>query len=46
MFNPALSARAFVIPAVLIAAITAILGVIINRRLKNVDMLDALKSVD
>jgi len=46
MFNPALSARAFVIPFVLISLITAVLGTVINRRLQNVDMLDALKSVE
>lgn len=46
MFNPALSARAFLIPFVLISMITAVLGAVINRRLQNVDMLDALKSVE
>ena len=46
MFNPTLSLRAFVVPFVLISLITFILGFIINRRLKNVDMLDALKSVE
>lgn len=46
MFNPALGARAFVIPLVLIAAITFCLGLVINRRLKRVDMLEALKSVE
>ena len=46
MFNPALSVRAFLVPFVLISAITAVLGVVINRRLRNVDMLDALKSVE
>ncbi|WP_294653648.1 FtsX-like permease family protein [uncultured Ruminococcus sp.] len=46
MFNPALSARAFLIPFVLISMITAVLGTVINRRLQNVDMLDALKSVE
>lgn len=46
MFNPALSARAFLIPFVLISMITAVLGAVINCRLQNVDMLDALKSVE
>lgn len=46
MFNPALSARAFLIPFVLISMITAVLGAVINRRLQNVDMMDALKSVE
>lgn len=46
MFNPALSFRAFAVPFVLISLITLILGFVINRRLKNVNMLDALKSVE
>lgn len=46
MFNPALSLRAFAVPFLLISIITLILGFVINRRLKNVDMLDALKSVE
>ena len=46
MFNPALSLRAFAVPFVLISLITLILGFVINRRLKNVNMLDALKSVE
>lgn len=45
MFNPALSLRAFAVPFVLISLITLILGFVINRRLRNVDILDALKSV-
>lgn len=44
MFNPALCAKAFVIPAILIAVITFILGYIMNRKLKYLDMLSALKS--
>ena len=46
MFNPALCAKAFVIPAILIAVITFILGYIMNRKLKYLDMLSALKSVE
>ncbi len=46
MFNPALSLRAFAVPFLLISIITLILGFVINRRLKNADMLDALKSVE
>ena len=46
MFNPALSLRAFAVPFLLISIITLILGFVINRRLKNVDMLYALKSVE
>lgn len=46
MFNPSLTAISFVIPTIIIGGITAVLAFIINRRLKNVDMLEALKSVD
>ena len=46
MFNPALGAKAFVIPLLVIALITAVLGLMMNRRLKHVDMLEALKSVE
>ena len=43
MFNPALCAKAFVIPAILIAVITFILGYIMNRKLKYLDMLQRIK---
>lgn len=46
MFNPALSSISFLVPTVIIVIVTILLGFIINRRLKNVDMLEALKSVD
>lgn len=46
MFNPALGAKAFIIPLVVITLITGVLGAIINHRLKRVDMLAALKSVE
>lgn len=46
MFNPALATGSFLIPAVIITIVTIGLGFIINHRLKNVDMLEALKSVD
>lgn len=46
MFNPALGAKAFIIPVIVITVITIVLGIIMNRRLKNVDMLGALKSVE
>lgn len=46
MFNPALSASSFIIPTVVILFVTVVLGFVINHRLKNVDMLEALKSVD
>lgn len=46
MFNPALCAKAFIIPAVLIMVITFVLGYMMNRKLKYLDMLSALKSVE
>lgn len=46
MFNPSLGAKAFVIPLVVISLITLVLGLTVNRRLKRVDMLEALKSVE
>ncbi|BCA86860.1 ABC transporter permease [Enterococcus saigonensis] len=46
MFNPALGGGSFLIPALIIAIVTTILGFVVNHRLKNVDMLEALKSVD
>lgn len=46
MFNPVLCAKAFVIPAILIAVITFVLGYMMNRKLKYLDMLSALKSVE
>ena len=46
MFNPALGAKAFVVPVLLIALITVILGYTMNRKLKKLDMLSALKSVE
>lgn len=46
MFNPALGAKAFVVPVVLITVITGILGYVMNRKLRKLDMLSALKSVD
>lgn len=46
MFDPAFASYVFVIPLVIVAALTAALGAVVNRRLRNVDMLEALKSVD
>ncbi|WP_411372639.1 FtsX-like permease family protein [Enterococcus thailandicus] len=46
MFNPALSSISFIIPTIIIAVVTTILAFVINSRLKRVDMLEALKSVD
>lgn len=46
MFSPALGAKAFVIPFIVVSLITLMLGIFINRKLKKVDMLEALKSVE
>lgn len=46
MFNPAIWYNSFIIPFIVVGVITIILGIIVNRRLRNVDMLEALKSVD
>lgn len=46
IFNPAVGALAYIMPAIIIVLVSAILGVFVNRRLKNVDMLEALKSVE
>lgn len=46
MFNPALGIKAFIVPIILITVITLILGYIMNKKLRNLDMLSALKSVD
>lgn len=46
MFNPALGAGAFIIPLILISVITICLGIVINTKLKKLNMLEALKSVE
>lgn len=46
MFDPALGWAAFVVPIILIIAVLAALGWIVYRRLRDVDMLAALKSVE
>ena len=46
MFDPTIVWQAFVVPFVLIALITAALGWYVNRKLRKVDMLEALKSVE
>lgn len=46
MFNPALSASSFLWPLGVIGLITIILGFIVNKKLRDLDMLEALKSVD
>ncbi len=44
MFDPALSATPFVVPAAMITVITVLLGIFVNHKLQHVDMLEALKS--
>lgn len=46
MFNPARWIGAYIIPLILIFIVLFILKYFINKKLKNVDMLEALKSVD
>lgn len=46
MFNPELGTNAFLIPVLVVCIITVVLGVVINRRLENVNMMEALKSVE
>lgn len=46
MFDPAFAPYVFVIPLVIVVAITVVLGFVVNRRLRDVDMLEALKSVE
>lgn len=46
MFDPSLTMHTFILPAVIIIIITAILAIVIHERLKNVDMLEALSSVE
>ena len=46
MFDPAIGWIAFVMPAVVVGVVLAVLGWVVYRRLKTVDMLEALKSVE
>ncbi|WP_241677147.1 FtsX-like permease family protein [Bifidobacterium jacchi] len=46
MFDPGLGWLAFAAPAALVAAVLAGLGAVVYRRLRDVDMLSALKSVE
>lgn len=45
-FNPAVGLEVYIIPVVAIIGILAALGIYVNRHLRKVDMLEALKSVD
>ena len=44
--NPNAALEVYLIPIFAISIILTILGVLVNRRLKRVDMLEALKSVE
>ncbi|MEG0249614.1 MAG: FtsX-like permease family protein [Peptostreptococcus sp.] len=46
MFDPSLSVYSFLLPIVIILGVTILLGYIVNNKLKNIDMLEALKSVE
>lgn len=46
MFDPALQAVEFVVPIALVAVVLVVLGIMVHRRLRDVDMLEALKSVE
>lgn len=46
MFKPIVWIGAYIIPLVSISVVTFILKYYVNNKLKNVDMLEALKSVD
>ena len=45
-FNPNIEVWVYIAPVILVIAILYALGVIVNHKLKKVDMLEALKSVD
>ena len=46
MFDPKVTISSYIVPAVVIAFVTFVLKYYVNNRLKVVDMLEALKSVD
>ena len=46
MFSPECGWACFIVPAVVIAAVVTLLYFVVKRRLRKVDMLEALKSVD
>ncbi|EHJ56210.1 hypothetical protein HMPREF9318_01720 [Streptococcus urinalis FB127-CNA-2] len=46
MFNPSVPLKVYIIPIIAISAILICLGLVVNRHLRKVDMLEALKSVD
>ncbi len=46
MFNPSIWIGSYIIPFIVITVVTFVLKFYVNNKLKNVDMLEALKSVD
>ena len=46
MFNPAIVMLSYIVPIITISVVTIILKANVNRRLRKLDMLEALKSVD
>lgn len=46
MFDPSLSFYSFLLPILIILGVTAALGALVNKKLKNIDMLEALKSIE
>ena len=46
MFNPAIVMLSYIVPIITITVVTIILKANVNRRLRKLDMLEALKSVD
>nr|WP_205832784.1 FtsX-like permease family protein [Bifidobacterium sp. DSM 109957] len=46
MFDPSITWRAFIVPVIVVGVVLAVLGWVVYRRLKTVDMLAALKSVE
>ena len=46
MFDPATGALPYIVSTVVVVGVVAVMYAVVNRRLKNVDMLEALKSVD
>lgn len=46
MFDPSVATYVYIVPILAVIIILAVLGWVVNRHLRNVDMLEALKSVE
>jgi putative ABC transport system permease protein len=46
MFDPSTGTLPYIVSTVVVAAVTVVMYVVVNRQLRDVDMLEALKSVD